>query len=63
MQPKTFRQIGRHLESPQDTIALNPPDREVTGALGKQPMITERTPIVTGFSLGGLKLVSLVRYA
>ena len=53
--PKIFRQIGSQLESLQDTIALNPPDQEVSDVLGKEATLTERDAYCRGHQSGWFK--------
>ena len=53
--PKLFQNLGSQLENLQNVIALNPADREVTDALGKEATLTEREAYRHGHQSGWFK--------
>ena len=53
--PRIFSQMGKQLESLQDTISLNPSDQEVHEALGKEAPLSEQEAYRRGHQSGWYK--------
>jgi len=53
--PGLVRQVSKQLENLQETVSLNPPDDEVTEALGKEATVAEREAYRQGHQSGWYK--------